>query len=212
MMKTPIPVSNLKPTEYIQDILNILEINYPVKNAPAKTRFKAIKNGKPMCFFLFSGSCVVSRAEDTLVISTLNAPNIIGINEIIPFKLDFIIEASTDIKYLQVPLDEFLTFTEANLLWKSVSFVLMYVSSRLYENLRNYTGLSTYKIICNQLYALNNESFDVRATTPAVVYIQRRTFLSRSGIMKILSDLNAGGYISINKGLLIKINMLPEKY
>ena len=30
--------------------------------------------------------------------------------------------------------------------------------------------------------------------------------------MKILGDLRIGGYIEINRGILKKINKLPEKY
>ncbi|HEO9918192.1 TPA: helix-turn-helix domain-containing protein, partial [Enterobacter asburiae] len=43
-------------------------------------------------------------------------------------------------------------------------------------------------------------------------YILEKTRLSRSRVMKILGDLRIGGYIEINRGILKKINKLPEKY
>ena len=43
-------------------------------------------------------------------------------------------------------------------------------------------------------------------------YILEKTRLSRSRVIKILGDLRIGGYIEINRGILIKINKLPENY
>lgn len=43
-------------------------------------------------------------------------------------------------------------------------------------------------------------------------YIVRRTGVSRSRVMKILSDLKMGGYIIIKDGKLIQLNNLPAAY
>ncbi|MGQ4695155.1 helix-turn-helix domain-containing protein [Enterobacter asburiae] len=42
--------------------------------------------------------------------------------------------------------------------------------------------------------------------------MQEKTHLSRSRVMKILSDLKAGDYIEIDRGILKKINRLPDNY
>ena len=57
-----------------------------------------------------------------------------------------------------------------------------------------------------------NENEDLRLLTNACDYIQEKTLLSRSGIMKILSDLKQGGHIVIERGILLEIKKLPEKY
>lgn len=43
-------------------------------------------------------------------------------------------------------------------------------------------------------------------------YIQEYTNFARSTIIKILSDLKKGNYIVIEKGRLVTMNTLPEKY
>ncbi|WP_337242198.1 helix-turn-helix domain-containing protein, partial [Proteus faecis] len=43
-------------------------------------------------------------------------------------------------------------------------------------------------------------------------YIQEYTNLARSTIIKILSDLKKGQYIVVEKGRLISLTNLPEKY
>ncbi|MBE4810068.1 MULTISPECIES: helix-turn-helix domain-containing protein [unclassified Enterobacter cloacae complex] len=206
------PATELKPVEHINSLLDDFSRVAKVKTAPPKTRFLMKKNSKPMCFLLYKGTCVISRNEDGLVILKMTGPNIFGINQLLPPEINVTIESSSDIEYIQVTHEDFFSVVEKNQTWKQVSYVQMYAVSMLYEHLRNSYGLSTYKIISNLLYALNNEDFETRAMIPAAVYIQERTFLSRSGIMKILSALKAGGYIVIKRGLLIKINKLPENY
>jgi CRP-like cAMP-binding protein len=43
-------------------------------------------------------------------------------------------------------------------------------------------------------------------------YIQEYTSLARSTIIKILSDLKKGNYIQVEKGRLMYLSALPEKY
>ncbi|EOC5256349.1 helix-turn-helix domain-containing protein [Enterobacter asburiae] len=62
------------------------------------------------------------------------------------------------------------------------------------------------------LIALMNEDEALSAYINVSDYILEKTRLSRSHVIKILGDLRIGGYIEINRGILIKINKLPEKY
>jgi CRP-like cAMP-binding protein len=43
-------------------------------------------------------------------------------------------------------------------------------------------------------------------------YIQEYTNLARSTIIKILSDLKKGDYIVVEKGKLVSLSALPERY
>ncbi len=52
----------------------------------------------------------------------------------------------------------------------------------------------------------------LRQTINTCDYIQEKTHISRSRVMKILSDLKIGNYIEIERGVLIKINKLPKTY
>lgn len=212
-MTTPPPtVAALKPTLHIQALIDAFSEVRERRHAVTGKRFQLLSQGKPMCFLLCKGSCVISRGDDALVISTISAPNIVGVNALIPVDTSVVIEATSDINYLQVSLDEFLAYTQEKHMWEHVAYLLMFYSSRLYEYQRTNAGIPTYKIISNLLYALSNEDFETRAMTSAAEYIQERTFLSRSGIMKVLSELKTGGYIVLKRGLLIKINKLPEKF
>ncbi|WMY73812.1 helix-turn-helix domain-containing protein [Buttiauxella selenatireducens] len=123
-----------------------------------------------------------------------------------------IIQSTTPIEYLYLPLDVILEHVDEHDLWKSISYFLMHVTYRFNEYVKTNSGISTYQLICNLLMALNEEDFETRATVSAAKYILDRTPMSRCGVMKMLSSLNKGGYIVIKRGLLIRINKLPEQY
>ena len=50
----------------------------------------------------------------------------------------------------------------------------------------------------------------IRLNTTAAAYIKSRTYLSRSGIMRILSELRTGKYITMERGVLLDIHHLPR--
>ena len=57
-----------------------------------------------------------------------------------------------------------------------------------------------------------SEDARLRNSITAENYIRDKTNLSRSGIMRILSELKEGGYIEINRGILMMVHQLPEKF
>lgn len=214
-----------KLAAYTQTLLDsFLTVNKPRK-AKTGQRIKLIKDNTRMCFFLTSGNCFVKRNNDSMIIASIEAPSIIGISNFFvtptdimspPHEqvvaLDIIIQSRNEIEYLLLPLDECLLHIETHNLWKQLAYNIMFKAMILNNYIQTNTSISTYELICNLLRALNDEDFETRATISAVKYIMERTSLSRSIIMKILSELNTGGYIVINRGLLIKIINLPEKY
>jgi len=88
----------------------------------------------------------------------------------------------------------------------------MYGIKRLMEAHKTSAGLTTYELIRQSLMTLIAKKDELRRTINACDYIQEKTNISRSRIMKILSDLKMGNYIEIERGVLIKINKLPESY
>lgn len=203
---------NAQCMDRIQELFSSLKLFTGIKNGKESQRFCLDKDGRRICFLLYSGTCLVKRNQDSLVLSTITAPGIIGLHDIFHAKSDVIISTVGDIQYGMALVDELFSYIGKNLLWENMAYMLMISSTRFIEYQYENVGISNYELICNFLTSLNNESFEIRATTTALEYIQDRTSLSRSGIMKTLSSLRKGGYILIKKGLLIKINMLPKKF
>lgn len=98
-------------------------------------------------------------------------------------------------------------------LWESMAALLVYTAGRVYDHCTRISAPSSYDIIRSQLYELMRESNEFRHSITAANYIQSRTFLSRSSIMKILADLKKGGYIMTERGVLKQIQQnIPLKY
>jgi CRP-like cAMP-binding protein len=97
-------------------------------------------------------------------------------------------------------------------LWGLLSRQLMFVYSRLYNNVMPQGAPTAYEMIRQQLIKLMEEDESYRSSVTAERYIREKTQLSRSGVMRILADLKTGGFIEMEEGRLIKINKLPAKY
>ena len=196
----------------VQELLKTLQVFTGIKNGKESQRFNLDKDGKRMCFMLYSGTCIVKRSVDSLVLSTITAPCIVGLHDIYHDKSGVLVTAVSDIQYGMATVEDLFHYADLHNLWKDISYMLMLSTTRFSEYQQETVGISNYELICNLLTSLNNENFEIRATTSALEYIQGRSSLSRSGIMKTLALLRDGGYIVIKKGLLIKINMLPKKF
>ena len=98
-------------------------------------------------------------------------------------------------------------------LWESLAHLLIYTAGRVYDHCTRISAPSSYAIIRSQLYELMQESAEIRQSITAANYIQSRTFLSRSSIMKILAELKKGSYITTERGILLQIKQgIPLKY
>lgn len=97
-------------------------------------------------------------------------------------------------------------------LWGLLSKQLMFVYSRLYNNVMPQGAPTAYEMIRQQLIKLMEEDESYRSSVTAERYIREKTQLSRSGVMRILADLKTGGFIEIEEGRLIRINKLPARY
>lgn len=203
-----------KPDEHIQTLIDSLRAleTVTVRKAKLGQSIQFVLQNKKMCILLVQGDCDIKRNSDSLILTSMKAPSIAGISNLTPDPSNLKVQATTAIQYIYLPQEEFLRHIDDHDLWKPVAYSLMYLSSRFNEYTKSTTAIPNYELICNLLYALYQEDFETRATISAVQYILERTSLSRSGVMKTLAALNAGEYIVIKRGLLIKINKLPEKF
>jgi len=71
---------------------------------------------------------------------------------------------------------------------------------------------SAYSVVREFLLEINDLILYQNRDINVYDYIQEYTNLARSTIIKILSDLKKGKYIVVEKGKLINISSLPERY
>ncbi|HBR5048361.1 TPA: helix-turn-helix domain-containing protein [Klebsiella pneumoniae] len=163
------------------------------------------------CFLLLQGSVALHRRGDGIVLNSESAPFILGVSS--QFSSEHLyVRALETSEIARVPLDCFNHIVAQLDLWEHFSKLLIYTASRVYEHCAQISQMSAYDIIRFQLVELMQEPDAIRQKITAAAYIKSRTYLSRSGIMRILAELRTGKYITMERGILVDINHLPRKY
>ena len=163
------------------------------------------------CLLLLQGSVALHRRGDGIVLNSESAPFILGVSS--QFSSEHLyVRALETSEIARVPLDCFNHIVAQLDLWEHFSKLLIYTASRVYEHCAQISQMSAYDIIRFQLVELMQEPDAIRQKITAAAYIKSRTYLSRSGIMRILAELRTGKYITMERGILLDINHLPRKY
>jgi CRP-like cAMP-binding protein len=199
----------------IGDLNNLIEEIRPygiTMHAKKSEMLRYFSNGQRQCYLIEKGSVALHRRGDGMVLTSESAPFILGVSNQLSKNELVYVRALEEVKYSKLPLERFNLLVERANLWKSLAHHLIYTASRVLEQSTQMTQMSSYSIIRFQLCELMQEPASIRLNTTAANYIKGRTFLSRSGIMRILADLRNAGYISVERGILISMSSLPAQY
>ncbi|MDN8598756.1 helix-turn-helix domain-containing protein [Citrobacter sp. S2-9] len=164
------------------------------------------------CYLLHQGHVVINRTKDELSLNSETAPFIFGFSMMSDNPCRLTLCTSEDAVLSRLPLDLAMGIIQQHALWEPLSHVMVYVSSRIFNHCTRMSQPGAYGTIRYLLFELSLESETVRKSESVVNYIQTRSFLSRSGIMAVLSTLRRGNYIEISNGKLLSINYLPTKF
>ncbi|MGL5387374.1 MAG: helix-turn-helix domain-containing protein [Enterobacterales bacterium] len=201
-----------KPVDKLKKIMNLLAPYSESFTAPKGNVFYYNKNISRQCFFLFKGSVALHRRGDGMILNSESAPFILGVSNQFAQADHLYVRVREDARMGSLPLELFNQLIEKYDLWECLATILIYTTSRVYEHCTQIAQMSTYEIIRFQLQELMQEPPSIRLNITAANYIKGRSYLSRSGIMRILSELKKAEYITTERGVLLKIRRLPEKY
>ncbi len=161
-----------------------------------------------------SGSLALTRDWDNLIFFETNRSNIFGIS-LQPNNARFehfrlIIKEDSLVK--RISRADFLAVIEEQKLWKELSHVIsFYYYVLLWKNYHFYAA-DSYMLVRKSLITLGEMPLESRININASQYITSTTNLSKSYVMKVIQELRKGGYIEIQRGRLITIGKLPQKY
>lgn len=202
----------MKPEEHILFLINAVSQPTRIQIGRIRQIISLNQYAEPMSFILHEGIAALYRGRDNMLLSNVKAPLVIGLNLLNTTNSDIYIQARGSIQYELLKRTDFADAIRTKNLWESLANTYMFNAQKFLEHNFMTSGVPTYEQVCNSLIALMNENDELRLTTNTCDYIQEKTLLSRSGIMKMLSDLKQGGHIDLQRGVLIAINKLPEKY
>ncbi len=205
-------IRDKKPLKEIETLIEHLSPDSHILETNIRDSLSYSADKQKNCFLLHSGNVMLHRKIDGMVLNSESAPYVFGISTQYtdPDYLFIRIHEHSQVSSLPVELAN--QIVSANNLWRSLAQLLIYTATRVYDHCAKISALSSYEIICYQLYELMYEPEEVRNNITVVSYVMNRTFLSRSTIMKILAQLKTGGYIAMEKGILKTINRIPSRY
>ena len=202
----------MKPETHFNALIKAASDTRRIQSAKPRQLITLEKQTEPVTFILHEGVVAIYRSSDRLLIKYIRGPMITGMNELIDTNAGIFIKAYKSVSYEILPTKEMLDVINTQELWKDASYCYMYAVRQLLLAHYSSVGLSTYELIRLNLIALINQDEALSDHVNVSDYILEKNRLSRSRVMKILGDLRIGGYIEINRGILKKINKLPEKY
>ncbi|EPM0023515.1 helix-turn-helix domain-containing protein [Citrobacter farmeri] len=201
-----------KPVQDIQRLIATFEPHSRVLPPQADHSLNMAEFAKRKCVLLHTGYASLCRQSDGLVLNTESAPFVFGFSDLYQTTQNLTVYPGPMTKLSTLPLIQAWKIVEREEQWESLAKLLMHISTRLYGHCVRTSHTASYETIRALLLELNDEPEALRQTTPVLQYIQSRCFLSRSGILHILSQLRIGNYITINNGRLIKMGSLPIKF
>ena len=179
---------------------------------PAGTRLHLFKEGGSYCYLIRSGICKLHHGPDEILINTMYIPGIIGVGGVLAANRMLFLQTHTSAEIAIANTQEIRQIIARLNLWELLSRHIYRVTNRFFMLSSYLNSPTAYEILRFQLLELMSEPVEFRENISAAQYIQQKTRLSRSSIMKILSQLKQGGFVRLENGTLKEICHLPLKY
>lgn len=204
--------SILRTSDYAQLLVDYLKRDAEVKHILPRRRLSMQVGDERFCYLILKGRAIWHRRSDDLAIITITGPSLAGIGNLQQMQMDGYIKTLDACDIVILKMATVFDIISANQLWEPLAKHMMVIAGKVYESSAQLSAPSAYDIVRAQLNELINEAPGVRNNITAEHYIRDKTHLSRSGVMRILAGLKEGGYIEMQRGILINIVKLPEKY
>ncbi|HCM9362383.1 TPA: helix-turn-helix domain-containing protein [Enterobacter bugandensis] len=207
-----LPEKSHRGSPYAQELISYLLPDCTTRRTARGERLDLQINGQGMCYLILEGTVAIYRRSDDMMLSTARSPALFGLANLTDIYFNDYLKTVSPCLIGTLTTERVNEIIKEKALWGLLSKQLMFVYSRLYNNVMPQGAPTAYEMIRQQLIKLMEEDESYRSSVTAERYIREKTQLSRSGVMRILADLKTGGFIEMEEGRLIKINKLPAKY
>ena len=199
----------LRPYHEIKKIISATE-GFEEKSLKKWQKISTVEN--EFIHIIVSGEVEFRRESDELCLFTLQGQCIFGLSSIFYHSSHMygLVRSNTVVR--SIPKDAFSQLMTEKGLWPELTKVLAWYICMLSKRDDVLVARSAYSVVREFLLEINELIVHHQRDINVYDYIQEYTNLARSTIIKILSDLKKGQYIVVEKGRLLNITNLPEKY
>ena len=195
---------NTRPLLAIQRIMQaLLPVSTPFELQPDERFEFCDTENNANILLLLEGTGVVCHSENNMAITTLFSPSVLGLIDgystfyDVEARPKHFFSAETSCSGQLVPLAKFV-----EIMARILAHRLLVMAIREKE----FIGVESFIMIRTLILELGSYPEEYREQINVLNFIQRRTNLSRSGILYVLSELRKGEYISVHRGVLKGIN------
>lgn len=203
-----IDVKALSP--HLQRLLSILTRDEDYRTVPKGSKLFFRQQGVATCHFIRQGSVLLARRDDAFSLGILSAPIALGFT--LPLSEHIYLHTLAQCEIASLPYNTVMALIEEQKAWDLIARHIMFITNKLFIYNEMLTAPTSFEILRYQLLMLIQEPDSVRENTSVYRYILDRTRLSRSSIMKMLSELKKGNYIKLENGKLLSIHHLPNRF
>lgn len=209
-MKHPHTSLITQPSPYAGSLVEALKPYSELRTILPRRQLHMVVSQNNYCFLIIDGQVSVHRKADDRMLACVSSPSLFGIRALVDPHIDFYLKALTPVLVgkMSLAIAE-LKINELNL-WESLAKHMMVSQTKLLIHHQQITAATALIIVCEQLQELMSEQSHLRNHITAELYIRNKTSLSRSRVMHILAKLKKGSHIETEKGILKKINHLPQ--
>lgn len=199
----------LRPHHEMESIISATE-GYEEKTLKKWQKITTVDN--EFIHVIVSGEVEFRRESDELCMFTLQGQCVFGLSSIFYHSSHMygLVRSNTVVR--SIPKDAFSQLMTEKGLWPELTKVLAWYICMLSKRDDVLVARSAYSVVREFLLEINELIVHHQRDINVYDYIQEYTNLARSTIIKILSDLKKGQYIVVEKGRLLNITNLPEKY
>lgn len=202
-------VSNLRPQAAVESIVSATAA-FPERTL--KKWHKINFADSEYIHVVISGEVELRRTSDELNVFVVSRPSLLGITNLY-YKSEHIygvVRSNAVVR--SIKKEDFLRVIAEQGLWPELSKILSWHICIMSKRDDILVARSAYSVVREFLLEINDLINLYNRDVNIYDYIQEYTNLARSTIIKILSDLKKGDYIVVEKGKLVTINALPERY
>lgn len=203
----------IRPNEAIETLINHLSPLGSVEYFRSGQRVPMVYKGEKVIYVLLKGCLSYYNGENDRVLGYVYPPSLIGVIEMFSSVAVGYVRVEEEAKLICVKQTVLTQLLDTNPnLWTPLAQFMSYVVLRVLHREAMLQVKDSYTIIRNLLSDLASQPPEVRSSVTASRFILERAMIARSTVMSILSQLQRGGFITLEKGLLVAMRVLPEKF
>ncbi|OAT22952.1 cyclic nucleotide-binding domain protein [Buttiauxella gaviniae ATCC 51604] len=155
-------------------------------------------NQKKQFYMLLEGELTIRSRDRRHIVARLVGPVICGLG----IMEDVYLQTTSYAVFRVLPREQaFEIITQKNL-WQVMFYIVHNYAAKVCKWNDILTQMSSYEVICETLKRLEGEPTNIKYSITALQYVQEKTGLSRSYILKIIGELKVQKKVTIQRGVL----------